>query len=135
MYAYSLSKGLKMASKIQVEIDVDTLVETFVNRAEQWIKDKAILDAYEQMYKENAESELYEGIDFSELGVMQIVDNDCVNWISVVEKKDASAEDWKALQKLGRGDLDDASSSLDSLDCGNTGFLEVITNKVALIRQ
>lgn len=121
-----------MAGTITVKIDIDTAVEMLMERLSAWTKDSDTLKAYEQMYRENCEDGLYDGGNFD---IMQIVDNDWVNWICVVDKSEVSKEDWNALKKLGRGDLSEANSSLETLDCGSSGFLEVITNNTALIRQ
>lgn len=123
---------IEMARTISVEIDIDTAVNMLMERLSAWTNDKDTQKAFEQMYRENCEDGLYDGGSFD---IMQIVDNDWVNWICVVDKSEVSKEDWNALKKLGRGDLSEANSSLETLDCGNTGFLEVITNNTALIRQ
>ena len=118
---------------ISVKIDSDSLVEMLIERLKVWTGDEDTIDAFSKMYENSAESGVFENADISERGIWQIVDNDWVNWVSAVAKEDVSDEDWEALQKMQSGDLSECESPLESLEC-NKGFLEVITDSVALIR-
>ena len=121
--------------EISVKMDVDDFVELLLKRLKEfWTSDCATIKAFGKMYRNNAESGVFEGLNITKLGIMEIVDNDWVNYIRVIEKDDISESQWQALKKLQNGDLSECEYPL-GLDCGNSGYLEVITDEVALIRH
>ncbi|MGX3045789.1 hypothetical protein [Helicobacter sp. T3_23-1056] len=120
---------------ISVKIESEEFVELLVDRLKFWTQDEEIIEAFEKMWLENAESGAFCNSSVSKMGIMQIVDNDWVNWVSVIKKSKVSAEDWEELQKLQRGDLSEIESPLESLDVSKNVFLEIITDEIALVRH
>ena len=77
-----------------VNIDNDTAVSMLMDRLSHWTDDYTTHRLYEAMY----ENYVYGGVfDGSEFDVMAIVDNDYVNWCTVIEEGDESYEDIKRL--------------------------------------
>lgn len=64
-----------------VNISNDTLLDMLMERVEHWKSDQDVIRLFEQMYQNYVDCEIWHGCDFD---VWQIVDNDCVNWCSVV---------------------------------------------------
>lgn len=125
-----------MAREINVKIDSDGLVDMLIDRLDIWTQNEEIKDAFAKMYKQDAEDGLLDDIDVSFFGISKIVDNDWVNWISVLEKDEVEAEDWKAsLQEMQCGELDSADITLRTRNLCAGDYLSIITDSVALIRS
>ena len=70
---------------ITVKIDESDLLEMLVDRVGYWTDDRDILNLYEQYY----DSMVYGGcFDGAELDISSIVDNDYVNWLTVVDREE-----------------------------------------------
>ena len=77
-----------------VNIDNDMALEMLLNRLEHWTDDIATYRLYEIMYENYVDGGCFEGGEFD---VMAIVDNDYVNWCTVVSEGDEAYEDIKKL--------------------------------------
>ena len=86
-----------------VEIDNDRAVDMLLERLEHWTDDVATHKLYEAMY----EIYVYGGcFDGGEFDIMAIVDNDYVNWCTVISEGDDAYEDIKQLyERDGLGDI------------------------------
>ena len=82
---------------VTVQIDEDDLLEMLMNRVAEWTNDTEVRDLYEKMYESYVDGGVFEG---AELNIMSIVDNDYVNWCSVVSEEDCTEADWKKLVEL-----------------------------------
>jgi hypothetical protein len=80
--------------KMLVKIDNDTALEMLLDRLEFWTGDHTTYRLYEQMYESYIDYGCFDGGEFN---IMQIVDNDYVNWCTVIEEGDEAYEDIKRL--------------------------------------
>ena len=86
-----------------IRVDNETVVETLVNRLNYWTDDEATHELFRKMYESYVDSGCYEGCEFD---VMQIVDNDYVNYCDVVSEGDDAYDDIKHLfEEQGTGDI------------------------------
>lgn len=79
---------------VTVKITEDELLEMLVERVKFWNKEPKIVALYEQMYESIIEGGCFEG---AELDIKAIVDNDYVNYTSVIEEGE---EDYEMLMQL-----------------------------------
>lgn len=77
-----------------VNIDNDTALEMLMERVEYWTNDNTTYRLYEIMYEHYIDGGVFDGGDFD---VMSIVDNDFVNWCTVISEGDEAYEDIKEL--------------------------------------
>lgn len=70
---------------ITVKIDEADLLDMLVDRVGYWTDDRDVLKLYEQYY----ENMVYNGyFEDAELDINSIVDNDYVNWLTVVDREE-----------------------------------------------
>lgn len=86
-----------------VNIDNEMALNMLMKRLEYWTDDETTYYLYEQMYEGYIEGGCFDGGDFN---VMVIVDNDYINWCSVVSEGDEGYEDIKKIyEEQGLGDI------------------------------
>lgn len=86
-----------------VNIDNDRAVDMLLERVDHWTNDIATYRLYEAMYERCVYGGVFDGGDFD---IMAIVDNDYVNWCTVISEGDESYEDIKKLyDENGCGDI------------------------------
>lgn len=86
-----------------VNIDNDRAVDMLLERLEHWTDDITTHRLYEAMYENYAYGGCFDGGEFD---VMAIVDNDYVNWCTVISEGDDAYEDIKKLYDAeGLGDI------------------------------
>ena len=68
---------------VNVNVESDYVVDLLIDRVKFWTDDKDVVALYEQYYTELLESERMVDID-----VMYIVDNDVINWFSVMDDEE-----------------------------------------------
>lgn len=86
-----------------VNIDNGRAVDMLLERLEHWTDDITTYRLYEAMYENYVDGGCFDGGDFD---VMTIVDNDYVNWCTVIEEGDEAYEDIKQLyDEQGCGDI------------------------------
>ena len=86
---------------INVKIEDWQLLEMLLERCQVWGTSKDNIDLFEKMYQNYIDGGVF---DSAELNIMSIVDNDVVNYCSVIEKGE---KDFKKLLKLYKqGDYD-----------------------------
>lgn len=102
-----------------VEIDDDMALELLVNRVKVWEDDEQIINLYEKMYESYIDSGCFNGREFD---VMQIVDNDIVNYTRVVFKDEEEFDELlKVYNEQGLGDC--------SCECEFADFIESVDNE------
>ena len=79
---------------INVKVEDWQLLEMFLERCNAWGTSKDNIDLFEKMYQNYIDGGCFDG---AELNIMSIVDNDVVNYCSVIEKGE---KDFKKLLKL-----------------------------------
>lgn len=77
-----------------VNIDNGRAVDMLLERLEYWTEDITTHCLYETMYEHYVYGGVFDGGDFD---VMEIVDNDYVNWCTVISDGDEAYEDIKKL--------------------------------------
>lgn len=77
-----------------VEIDNDMALEMLLDRLEHWTDDHITYRLYESMYENYIDCGCFEGGEFD---VMAIVDNDYINYCTVISEDDEEYEDIKKL--------------------------------------
>lgn len=77
-----------------VNIDNDTALDMLMDRVSHWTDDVTTHRLYEAMYESYVDGGVFDGGDFD---VMAIVDNDYVNWCTVISEGDEAYEDIKKL--------------------------------------
>lgn len=79
---------------INVQIEDYELLDMLLERCKAWGTSTDNIDLFEKMYQHSIDCGCFDG---AELNIMSIVDNDVVNWCSVIEKGE---KDFKKLLKL-----------------------------------
>jgi hypothetical protein len=88
---------------LTIKIEEDTAVELLLERLKVWTDDETTHKLYESMYGSYVYSGCFDGCEFD---VMQIVDNDYVNWCDVICEGEAAYEGIKKLyDSEGLGDI------------------------------
>lgn len=77
-----------------VNIDNDMALEMLLDRLEHWTDDHTTYRLYEAMYENYIDGGCFDGGEFN---VMTIVDNDYINWCTVITEDDEAYEDIKKL--------------------------------------
>ena len=77
-----------------VNIDNDIALEMLLDRVEYWTNDHTTYRLYESMYENYIDCGCFEDGDFN---VMAIVDNDYINYCTVIDEGDEAYEDIKKL--------------------------------------
>ena len=77
-----------------VNIDNSRAVDMLLERLEHWTDDLVTYRLYESMYENYVDGGVFDGGNFD---IMAIVDNDYVNWCTVISEGDEAYEDIKKL--------------------------------------
>lgn len=114
-------------SYINIKVDSDDLYEMLCDRVRYW-RDGEVANLFCKMYERYCDEEYFEGAEFDVRG---IVDNDVVNWCSVIELGDPDFDRLLELYHEGEYDV-----SCEHLDCG-ASFIEAVNDAedMILIRQ
>ena len=103
---------------ITIQIDEEEYLEMLMNRLKTWTDDKTTLNLFENMYQNYIDGGIFEDVKYS---VMEIVDNDYVNYCRVIEKGE---EEFDAIKKVYK------SQGLGDCSCeecvGN--YIEAVNN-------
>ena len=99
---------------ITIKIDEDTLLDMLMDRVKVWTDDDVVLKLFENMY----DSLVYGGcFDGAEVDIMSIVDNDYINYKSVIYKEEYP-EDWdRLLDFYKKGERDVSCEHFDKISC------------------
>lgn len=108
---------------VNVRIDENTLLEMLMDRVEQWNSTETALDLYEKMYESEIDAGCFEG---AEIDISLIVDNDVINYCSIIEEGDSEFD--SILQCYKEQGLGDISTMLDN--CGYS-FIKSVDDEEA----
>lgn len=111
---------------LTVKIDEDKALDLLMDRVAYWTDDKDVQKLYEQMYENYIFSGCFDGIDFD---IMSIVDNDCINYCSVICKGDAEYTEIDEIYK--KQGLGDCSCEAEKSGCS---FIEAEYKGMYLVR-
>ena len=110
-----------------VKIDNGTALDMLLDRLKFWTDDPEVYRLYEAMYSDYIDAGVFEGGDFD---VMEIVDNDYINWCSVVCEGDEAYPGIKELyDENGCGDI-----SCEHDKNGGYSYIEAEYNGYFLVR-
>ena len=109
---------------ITVKISEEDLLDMLMNRLADWTPDETTTELFEKMYNDY----VYGGcFDEWEFDIQGVVDNDYVNWCSVVTEDDDEFEDIKKVyDKQGIGDCsceDCVGNFIEAVNDDETAFL------------
>ena len=86
-----------------VEIDNDLALDMLMERVEFWTDDIKVIELYRNMYESYIDGGCFDNGNFN---IMEIVDNDYVNWCNVIYKEDKEFNDLlKVYEEQGLGDI------------------------------
>lgn len=109
---------------INIRIDEDTLLNMLTDRVRAW-RSGEVAELFDKMYENQVDSGCFEGCDFDP---MVIVDNDIVNYCTVIEKEDADFDKLLSLYHEGESDV-----SCESFEHGGYSFIEAVSDNEDLI--
>lgn len=116
---------------ITIKIREEDLLDALMERCEVWMsKDSTTYRLFKDMYESYIDSGCFED---AEIDIMQIVDNDYINWCQHFSKEDFTPEDWEKLCKLyddGERDI-----SCEEFDYGRFSFIEAKIDDDILLRN
>ena len=101
---------------INVRIDEIVLLEMLTDRVEFWDRSEAEVDLYKKMYQSEIDGGCFEG---AEINVNLIVDNDVINYCSIIEEGGSEFDNILQLyKKQGLGDISTKSrySFIEAVD-------------------
>lgn len=113
-----------MGNTVCVKVDSDTLFDMLHDRVRYW-RDGATAELFDKMYEHYCDEGLFEGCEFDP---MSIVDNDVVNWCSVVEKGEKDFD--KLLELYHQGEYD---VSCEDFEEYRVSFIEAVSDDEDLI--
>lgn len=118
---------------ITVTLENDEALDMLMDRLEVWTQDKEVQNLYEKMYESYIDGGVFDGGSFN---VMEIVDNDWVNYCSVVTKEECNEKDWDKLVQLYFDGERDISCEEFEGDTICHSFIEAMDDKrtMALLR-
>lgn len=110
---------------MKVEIDEYDFLNLLMERVRFWTSDPDVIELYEKMYESTLDSGCFEG---GKLSVMDIVDNDYVNWCTTITPEDEHFDEIVKAYKDGERDI--------SLNHWGYGFVEAVNEDetLALVR-
>ena len=109
-------------AQVTIKMEDWQLLDMLLDRCEAWSTSKDNIDLFEKMYESMIDGGCFEG---AELNIMAIVDNDVVNYCSVIYKDD-SPKDFKKLLKLHKkGEYD---VSCEDFDEYRISFIEAVSD-------
>ena len=103
---------------VTVKVEDWQLLDMLLDRCDAWETSRENKDLFEKMYSNMIDNCCFED---AELNIMSIVDNDVVNYCSVLYK-----EDWEKLMKLyNEGEYDVSCEEFEDI---NPSFIEAISD-------
>lgn len=103
---------------VTVSIDEDDLLEMFEDRVEFWKKDSEDIELFSKMYERQINEGYY---DDAVLDIKAIVDNDVVNWCSILYPSDEHFEEILEHYKNNDCDISELKIGYD--------YIEAVTDK------
>lgn len=110
---------------IRVLIEEDELLDMLIERVEHWTNDPKIIALYSDMYENYIDNGVF---DDSEINIMQLVDNDYINYCQVLYE----GED--IYDAVNRSYLENGIGECYDDDGNYLGYIEAENNGIYLIR-
>lgn len=108
---------------INVKIDEDTLLNMLCERVDAWRSGEEA-ELFYKMYEDYIYGGVFEG---AEIDVLNIVDNDVINWCDILQAEDLSESDVEKLKEaIKNGDRD---VSCESFNYGKISFIEAYNDE------
>lgn len=107
---------------VTVKIEDWKLLDMLLDRCDAWDISRNNKDLFEIMYQSYIDGDVFDGM---ELNIMKIVDNDAVNYCSVLYKEDTNKDDWEKLLKLYKDDVRDISC--EHFESCSPSFIEAVS--------
>lgn len=106
---------------VTVQMEDWELLEMLLDRLSYWGQEDN-RDLFETMYQNYMDSGCWDGIEFN---VMLIVDNDCVNYCSVLYKGDYKKDFKKLLKLYHKGEYDVSCEEFEEI---SPSFIEAVSD-------
>ncbi len=105
---------------VRILVDEDQLLEYFMDRVERWTDaDNIEYRLFEEMYENYIDQGVF---DDQEIDIMSIVDNDYINYCTILRKGDEYWDEIDAIyQEQGLGDCSMESSTYDFIEAEYNG--------------
>lgn len=110
---------------IKILVDENDLLDALVDRVSYWTDDEDIIKLYEAMYTSYIDGCVFENM---EVNIMQIVDNDYINYCDVIGPDD---DDYDEIKKLYD---ENGCSDISCEYNGGYNFIEAEYNGYFLLR-
>jgi hypothetical protein len=91
-----------MSDFITVKINKDNLLDMLLNRCDVWGTSRENKDLFEKMYSNYIDSGVF---NEAELNIMVIVDNDVINYTTILEDEDEDFQEVLKLYRQGEYDI------------------------------
>ena len=105
-------------------INNDEALNLLMDRLGTWTNDEEVKSLFEKMYENYLDEGVFDGREYS---VMEVVDNDYINYCEVVCAEDLSKKDFEKLAKLYKnGERDISCESFDGI---GYSFIEAVDNE------
>ena len=115
---------------ITVKIDEADLLDMLVDRVGYWTDDRDVLKLYEQYY----ENMVYGGcFEDAELDINSIVDNDYVNWLTVVDRKEYEKDRTEYLRDNIKNFIEEKQDLYDAEE--KADFLQELKDKIEELKE
>ena len=118
---------------ITVKIDEETLLDMLVDRVEHWTDDSDVVELYSKYYENMVYGGCFEGAEFD---VMSIVDNDYVNWLTVVDREEYEKDRAEYLRDNIRDFIKENKDLYDEEDAEEKAdFLQELKDKIEELKE
>lgn len=115
---------------ITIKIREDDLLDALMERCEAWMeKDSITYRLFYDMYESYIDSGCFED---AEIDIMNIVDNDYINYCDHLHKDNLTPSDWEKICKAW--DDGERDISCEDFDYGNISFIEAKIDDDILVR-
>lgn len=105
-------------------VNNDEALDLLMDRVSTWTDDQDTLNLFEKMYESYLDSGVFEENDST---IMEIVDNDYINFCNVVSAEDLSKKDFKKLVKLYKnGERDISCENFDGI---SSSYIEAVDDE------
>lgn len=91
-----------MSDYITVKIDKDWLLQMLLERCDFWETSRENEDLFEKIYSNYIENGVFDG---AELNIMAIVDNDVINYTTIIEDGDEDFQEVLEQHRQGEYDI------------------------------
>lgn len=110
-----------------IKIDEDDALELLMDRVRVWTTDEEVINLYEQMYESYIYGGFFKGSEFE---VMKIVDNNYVNYCSVLYADELSESDLNKIRNAIENN--EMNVSCESFDWGSFSSIEAYNDDKTL---